>query len=211
MLVVDLLEKPGSAVVRGSFPVPPTRPAVRTDAVDALDEAAARVVAHLDHTWMIRTGARYYLPDLIAAALRTATGAAAAFVPPGKHGTQAPLDGAAGALCAGDVTALDLTRVFDTDAAPVVVSLRGDEFRRLREIHDRFADPGNASTDDVWWNWCRMPAGQESTKDAPATVAVMPSVLPMLTGWLGRELVTDPGVTSAADALVRLLRGRTRR
>ncbi|GAA0485319.1 hypothetical protein Ade02nite_08780 [Paractinoplanes deccanensis] len=205
VLVADLLDDPASAVVRGSYPVPPERPAARTEAVEALDEAAARVVARLDHTWLTRTGARHYLPDLVATALRRATGADAALVPPGKHGTQAPLDGAVGALCAGDVTALDVTRVFGTRAAPLVVRLRGDEFRRLLDFHDRCADPRNAGADDLWWNWCRMPAGRDSTRESPATVAVMPSVLPQLTAWLGRDLDTEPGDTPAVDALARLL------
>src|SRR5438270_2297328 len=109
VLVVDLVPQP---VIRGLFPVPAVRPARPTPATVALDRAAAEVVGESRHTWVGRTGARHYLPDLVARALREATGTPAGFVPAAQHTTQGALDGAVAALSAGPVTQLDLLRLF---------------------------------------------------------------------------------------------------
>src|SRR5207302_11403068 len=109
VLVVDLVPQP---VIRGLFPVPAVRPARPTPATVALDRAAAEVVGESRHTWVGRTGARHYLPDLVARALREATGTPAGFVPAAQHTTQGALDGAVAALSAGPGTQLDLLRLF---------------------------------------------------------------------------------------------------
>jgi hypothetical protein len=93
VLVVDLPAPPSRPVVRGFFRVPAASPFRPSAAVDATEAAASRVVGESSETWLTRTGARRYLPDLIAEALRSATGTDAAFVPPNFHSTQAPLDG----------------------------------------------------------------------------------------------------------------------
>ena len=64
-------------------PLPPARPgtARRTPATDVLEAAAANVVGHSRHTWLSRTGAERYLPDLVAKALRQATGAGMVLAP----------------------------------------------------------------------------------------------------------------------------------
>ena len=59
-----------------------------------------------------RTGARRYLPDLIAQALRRASGAGAGMVLAAQHLTQGSLDGVTAALPAGPVTELDLMWLF---------------------------------------------------------------------------------------------------
>jgi hypothetical protein len=92
---------------------------------------AGEVVAGTSaETWLTRTGPRRYLPDLLAHALRDATGVDAALVLPGMHGTQPPIDGAVSALRAGPITALDLTRLLPSpEYDPVVVALRRGESR----------------------------------------------------------------------------------
>jgi hypothetical protein len=208
VLVVDVPEAPKGPVVRGSFRVPAVRPPRPSPTVDATDAAAARVVGESSETWLTRTGAKRYLPDLLAEALRFATGAEAALVLPGFHSTQAPLDGAVAALRAGPVSDLDLVRIFDdADDRPVVAELRPGEFRAAVDAYEATSDPRSRDGDRVWWNWCRMPAGVSAEADDPKTVAVMlPVASRHLAEWLGRDLDYEAASVSARDALAQVLR-----
>src|SRR5919108_2037646 len=203
VLVVDLLTRP---IVRGTVPVPELRPRGSSPAIEVTDAAAERVVAESARTWVARTGARHYLPDLIADALRAATGADAALVVPNVHSTQAPVDGATAALCAGPVTELDLVRLFDVpDDRPVVVEVGEGELRAAVHAHAETASPRARDADDVWWNWCRMRAAVSMVVEKPASVAVMPNVLPVLGELLDREVGGEVAGVGAREALVRAL------
>ena len=208
VLVVDVPEAPNGPVVRGSFRVPAVCPARPSQTVDATDAAAARVVGECSETWLTRTGAKRYLPDLLAEALRSATGAEAALVLPGFHSTQAPLDGAVAALRAGPVSELDLVRIFDdADDRPVVAELRPGEFRAAVDSYEAISDPRARDGDRVWWNWCRMPAGTSTAVNDPKTVAVMTPVASRHLGeWLGRDPAYEPAEVGGRDALAQALR-----
>jgi calcineurin-like phosphoesterase family protein len=202
VLVVDLAEQP---VVRGVFPVDPVRPDTSTPAVAAIDAAQSRTVAHSEHRWLTRTGAEHYLPNLIAEGFRIATGADAGLVMPAFHGIQAPFDGALAALGPGPVSELDVLRMFASPGYdPVVVELRRGELRRAREAHWHLADPRNWEHDGQWWNWCRMPSGASGQVD-PTTVAVIPAVASQLSGWLGREIESEPAGVTATEAAIAAL------
>src|SRR4051812_22198983 len=86
VLVVDLPAPPARPLVRGVVRAPATRRAAPTPASDAFDAAAAKRAGTSAERWVTRTGARHYLPDLIARAFRETSGADAAFVPPAHHG-----------------------------------------------------------------------------------------------------------------------------
>ncbi|MFG1925113.1 metallophosphoesterase [Cryptosporangium sp. NPDC048952] len=192
VLVVDLPDVDRKPVVRGFFRVPGTGQPDTTD-----------VVGESRHTWLSRTGARHYLPDLLAAAFRDATGADAGLVLASQHTTQGALDGAVAALPAGPVTRLDLYRLFgDPDDRLAVARLRRGELARLRHALERVSDPRSEAADDVWWNWCRMPNAFTASGDDLRTVAVLPNVVPRLSGLLGRELDTDLPGAGARAALV---------
>jgi 2',3'-cyclic-nucleotide 2'-phosphodiesterase (5'-nucleotidase family) len=207
VVVVDLPGHDGARPeVRGWFPVPAVRPSRGTPATRALDAAAARVVGESRHTWLSRTGARRYLPDLIAQALRQASGAGAGMVLAAQHLTQGSLDGVTAALPAGPVTELDLMWLFAlADDRPVSVELRPGEFQDAVAGHDAISDPQARHADRVWWNWSRMPAGVSVGPGQPHTVAVMSWVVPRLGELLGRDLVTEPATTGAREALLRTL------
>jgi 2',3'-cyclic-nucleotide 2'-phosphodiesterase (5'-nucleotidase family) len=193
--------------VRGVERVEPLRPPRRTPAVAAIEDAAARVVGESAHTWLARTGAERYLPDLLARALRDATGADAGLAPPSMHGTQPPIDGSVGALRAGPVTELDLARMLPSpEYDPVVVELRPGELAAARAAHDRAADPANRAADGIWWNWCRMPAGISAGDGEPRTLAVLPGVTAMLSDWLGRDVDGTPAGVTAHSALLKAAR-----
>jgi 2',3'-cyclic-nucleotide 2'-phosphodiesterase (5'-nucleotidase family) len=201
--VVDLTPEP---VVRGVFEVPPVRPPKPTPATEAIDAAAGRIVGELPDAWVTRTGAKRYLPDLIADGLRAATGADAGFVMPSFHGIQAPLDGAIASLGPGPVSELDVVRpLASPDYAPVVVELEPGELGQAVEACWTTAHPANAAADRLWWNWCRMPPGSSVGAAAPRTVAVIPGVVPHLAEWLRRDLTTEPAGVSAPDALIAAL------
>jgi 2',3'-cyclic-nucleotide 2'-phosphodiesterase (5'-nucleotidase family) len=207
VVVIDLPGREGSRpVVRGWFPVPPTRAARRTPATDALDAAATNVVGESRHSWLSLTGADRYLPDLIAVALREATGAGAGMVLAAQHLTQGSLDGVTAAIQAGPVTELDLMWLFAVaDDRPAVVELRPGELATMVARHDAIADPGAREADRVWWNWSRMPAGVSVGTADPDAVAVVPWVVPRLAELLDRDLVTEPAATGARTALLRVL------
>ena len=200
--MIDLFPEP---VGRGVRRVPPVRPAGRTPATEAVHRAASRIVGELPEAWVTRTRAQRYLPDLIAEGLRTATGADAAFVMPSFHGTQAPFDGAVAALGPGPISELDVLRpLASPDYDPVVVELHPGELERAVAAYSATADPANADADRLWWNWCRMPPGT-SVGATPASVAVIPAVVPHLVEWLGRDLDAAPGGVAATDALIAAL------
>jgi len=207
VLVIDLpSEGAARPVVRGWFPVPPTRPARRTPAVEALDAAATNVVGESRHTWLSLTGADRYLPDLIAEALWEATGAGAGMVLAAQHLTQGTLDGVTAALRAGPVTELDLMWLFAlADDRPATVELRPGEFATVVARHEATADPTARDADRVWWNWSRMPAGVSAGTADPDAVAVMPWVVPRLAELLDRDLATELAPTGARTALLRTL------
>jgi 2',3'-cyclic-nucleotide 2'-phosphodiesterase (5'-nucleotidase family) len=207
VVVVDLPGRDGARpLVRGWFPVPPVRPARRTPATDALEAAAANVVGHSGHTWLSRTGAVRYLPDLVAKALRQATGAGAGMVLAAQHLTQGSLDGVTAAVAAGPVTELDLMWLFAlADDRPVTVELRPGELEAAVAGHDAIADPSARHADRVWWNWSRMPAGVSVGPREPDAVAVMPWVVSRLAELLERDLETEPAPTGAREALLRTL------
>jgi 2',3'-cyclic-nucleotide 2'-phosphodiesterase (5'-nucleotidase family) len=205
VLVIDVTVRP---VVRGVFRVPPVRPARESAAVRAIDAAGARVVGQLPDVWLTRTGAPRYLPNLLARALHSATGADAALVLPGFHGIQAPFDGTVAALGGGPVTELDVLRLFGQPDYPLAVAeLRPGELEAAAEAYWRDADPRNASGDDLAWNWCRMPAGTSVGAEPPATVAVVAGVVPRLSDWLGREVAAEPASVTGIDALIGLVSG----
>jgi 2',3'-cyclic-nucleotide 2'-phosphodiesterase (5'-nucleotidase family) len=207
VLVIDLPADEGARpAVRGWFPVPPTRPRRATPAVEALDAAAANVVGESRHTWLSLTGADRYLPDLIAGALREATGADAGMVLAAQHLTQGSLDGITAAIRAGPVTELDLMWLFAlADDRPAVVELRPGDFTAMVARHDAIADPAARDADRVWWNWSRMPAGLSSGTTDPDSVAVMPWVVPRLAELLDRDLAPELAATGARTALLRVL------
>jgi len=207
VLVVDLPDgNRARAVVRGWFRVPPLRPQRATPAIEALDAAAANVVAESRHTWVSRTGAERYLPELIAAALREAAGTDAGMVLAAQHLTQGSLDGVTAILRAGPVTELDLMWLLGrVDDRPAVVELRPGELAAAVARHDAIADPAARDADLVWWNWSRMPAGVSAGNGEPETVAVMPWVVPRLAELLGRDLVSEPATGGARAALLRVL------
>lgn len=205
LVVVDLAD---DVVVRGISDVPGTRPTRSSPAIAAVDAAAANVVGETAEQWLTRTGAPHYLPDLIADGLRRATGADAGFAMPGFHGIQAPLDGAIAALGPGSVTELDVVRMCASpDYAPVVAELRPGELRAAAAAQWSTADPRNTAGDELPWNWCRMPAGVSAAVEAPATVAVIPGVLPHLRAWLDRDVEAEPTGCSPAEPLLRALNG----
>jgi 2',3'-cyclic-nucleotide 2'-phosphodiesterase (5'-nucleotidase family) len=206
VLVADL-PATGRPVLRGVHRVPPVRPAGPSPAVDALDAAAGTVVAHSSRTWLARTGAAHYLPDLIAAALHRGTGADAAFVPAAQHTTQGAVDGAVAALPAGPVTELDLARLFgQVDDRPAVAQLRRGEFGTLLRTWAEIADPRSRRGDDIWWNWCRMPSGISTGAGEPQTVAVLPFLVPRISDLLGRPVDAEPADVGARQALRAVLR-----
>jgi 2',3'-cyclic-nucleotide 2'-phosphodiesterase (5'-nucleotidase family) len=207
VLVVDLPGR-GEArpVVRGWFRVPAVRPRRATPATDALDAAAANVVGESRHTWVSRTGAGRYLPDLIAAALREAGETDAGMVLAAQHLTQGSLDGVTAVLQAGPVTELDLMWLFGVvDDRPAVVELRPGELAAALARHDAIADPQARDADRVWWNWSRMPAGISAGNGEAGTVAVMPWVVPRLAELVGRDLGGERSGGGARAALLRLL------
>jgi 2',3'-cyclic-nucleotide 2'-phosphodiesterase (5'-nucleotidase family) len=205
VLVVDLLDPPSGAVVRGVFTVPGVKPTRPTPATEALDAAAARIVGESSHSWITRTDTGRYLPDLLAKALRTSTGADAALFLPGSHVTQAPLDGAIAVLPSGPISELDVLRLFDDDDRLVIVEIESGELRAAVDIYNAISDPHNREGDQVDWNWCRMPAAFTSSDHEPRTLAVMAWVLPLLSEWLGRELQSEPADMGARDALLEVL------
>jgi 2',3'-cyclic-nucleotide 2'-phosphodiesterase (5'-nucleotidase family) len=207
VLIVDLPGQGASRpVVRGWFPVPATRPRRATPATEALDAAAANVVGESRHTWLSLTGADRYLPDLIAGALREATGTDAGMVLAAQHLTQGSLDGVTAALRAGPVTELDLMWLFAVaDDRPAIVELRPGELSTMVARHDAITDPDARDADRVWWNWSRMPAGVSVGAGEPGSVAVMPWVVPRLAELLDRDLDSELATTGAREALVRTL------
>jgi hypothetical protein len=207
VLVVDLPGQRGKrAVVRGWFRVPAVRPPRPTAATEALEAAAANVVGESRHTWLSRTGAERYLPDLIAMALREAGGADAGMALAAQHLTQGSLDGVTAVLRAGPVTELDLMWLFGVaDDRPAVVELAPGELAAAVARHDAIADPGARDADRVWWNWSRMPAGVSAGNGEPETLAVVPWVVPRLAELLGRDLPSEPATGGARAALLRVL------
>jgi 2',3'-cyclic-nucleotide 2'-phosphodiesterase (5'-nucleotidase family) len=207
VLVVDLPAGSGARpVVRGWFRVPPLRPRRATAATEALDASAAKVVGESRHTWVSRTGAERYLPDLVAVALRAAGGTDAGMVMAAQHLTQGSLDGVTAVLRAGPVTELDLMWLFGVvDDRPAVVELRPGEFAAAVARHAAMADPEARDADRVWWNWSRMPAGVSAGNGEPSTVAVVPWVVPRLAELLGRDLAGEPAGEGARAALLRVL------
>ena len=207
VLVVDLPAQAGAgAVVRGWFRVPSVRPRRATAATEALDAAAAKVVGASRHTWVSRTGAERYLPDLIAVALREAGETAAGMVLAAQHLTQGSLDGVTAVLRAGPVTELDLMWLFGVvDDRPAVIELRPGELAAAVARHDAIADPEARDADRVWWNWSRMRAGVSAGDGEAGTVAVVPWVVPRLAELLGRDLASEPATGGARAALLRVL------
>jgi 2',3'-cyclic-nucleotide 2'-phosphodiesterase (5'-nucleotidase family) len=206
VLVVDLPAAPDAPGIRGCCRVPPRRPDTATAAVAAVDAAAARIVGTIAETWLGRPGAGHYLPDLVATALRAATGADAALVAGGQHNTQAPIDGAISCLPAGPVSELDLFRLFPyADDRPVVVTMRPGELDAARRAHDAVTDPHSRASDHLWWNAVRMPAGHATATDDPRTVALMPFVVRRLGELLGRDLEARQTEVSARDAVTACL------
>jgi hypothetical protein len=198
-LVIDLGE---TAVVRGVVRVPPVRPPATSPAVAAIDAAAGRVVGELPEAWVTRTGADPYLPDRLAAAFRSATGADAGLALASFHGIQAPLDGAIAALGPGPVTELDVLRMFGAlDYELVVAELRPGELDAAVAAHWALADPRNRAADGEWWNWCRMPAGVDAPTAAPVSVAMIEGAAGELALWLDREPELARTGVQGADAL----------
>jgi 2',3'-cyclic-nucleotide 2'-phosphodiesterase (5'-nucleotidase family) len=207
VLVIDLPGQHGARpVMRGWFRVPSTRPRRATAATEALDAAAENIVGESRHTWVSRTAAERYLPDLIAVALREAGGTDAGMVLAAQHLTQGSLDGVTAVLQAGPVSELDLMWLFGVvDDRPAVIELRPGELAAAVARHDAIADPEARDADRVWWNWSRMRAGVSAGNGEPRTVAVVPWVVPRLAELLGRDLASEPAGEGARSALLRVL------
>jgi 2',3'-cyclic-nucleotide 2'-phosphodiesterase (5'-nucleotidase family) len=205
-LLVDLEAPPAPPAIRGVVRVPPVRPPDRTPAVAALQVAEAEIVGHSRHTWLGRTGAEHYLPDLVARALQRATDADAGMAFAGQNATQNAVDGAISALPAGPVNRLDLLRLFPyPDDRPVVVELAPDELREVVLAHDAVTDPHNVDGDHTWWNWARMPAGVFTATERPRTVAVLPYIARRLERLLDRELGQTPATAGLLTTLTAIL------
>ena len=102
----------------------------------------------------------------------------------------------------GAVTDLDLVRLFPArDYGPVVVELEAGELDTLVARHAAIADPAAPAGDDLWWNWCRMPAAVSVGAADPASVAVVAGNVPLLSLLLDRELTAEPSPVAARDAL----------
>ena len=202
--VCDLL--PDRAVVRGVHRVPPVRPAASSPARDVVDAAAARVVAELPVQWVTRTGAPAYLPDLLADALRRATGADAGLIVPNYHGIQAPFDGVLAALGPGPVTELDLLRLFSAPGMdPVAVDLGPGELEAAAAAQWRLADPANTAGDALPDNWCRMPLGLSAGSGGSGTVAMIPPAVALVSRWLGRDVDAEPTGVEVRGAVASVL------
>ncbi len=202
--VCDLM--PDGAVVRGVHRVPAVRPATPSAARDVVEAAAARVVAELPAQWVTRAGAPHYLPDLLADALRRATGADAGLIVPNYHGIQAPMDGVLAALGPGPVTELDLLRLFGSPGMdPVVVELGPGELQAAAAAQWRLADPANFAGDALPDNWCRMPLGLSAGTHGSGSVAMIPSAVPRVSEWLGRELDAEPAGVEVRSAVASVL------
>nr|WP_161556630.1 metallophosphoesterase [Micromonospora acroterricola] len=206
VLVVDLPSNGGRADVRGVHPAPVRRPQHRDPAVRALDAAAANVLGQSRHTWLSRTGARHYLPGLIARVARDSSGADAGLVLASEHTNQGAVDGAVAVLHGGPVTELDLMRLFgQADDRPAVVQLRPGEYAALHRTVTAWADPANPAGDQVWWNWCRMPPGLSTTTAHPSTVAVARALVPRLAELLDRALDSELASVGTRQALLAAL------
>lgn len=205
VLPVDLCASPPCVRIHRPTRVPAVTPQAGTPTSEALHAADATAIGELTIGWESRAGTKRYLPNLIAAALRTATGADAAFVPAGQLLTQAPIDGVVAALRGGTVTELDILRLHPFDERVEVVDLKPGEFRTLLARHDRAADPDNVSGDGIFWNWARAPAGAASISVNPMTVAVRQdhSALPQI--LLDRALTTHRTSVTCRQATRRLI------
>lgn len=191
-----------TAMIHQPVRVPPVRPASLTATMTAIDAAAGRLVGESADSWSSRVGAARYLPDLVACAMRAASGADAGFLPADVLFTQAPVDGTVASLRAGPVSELDLIRLFPfEDDRIAVTELQPGEYRRLTRIHDRAADHNNTKTDSLWWNWARAPAGNSPGTEEPLTVAVPAFALPLISTWLERELPAHPSPIGGRHAL----------
>ncbi|HKG66877.1 MAG TPA: metallophosphoesterase [Solirubrobacteraceae bacterium] len=205
--VCDLM--PDRAIVRGIYRVPAVRPTTPSAARHVVESAAARVVAELPTQWVTRSGAPHYLPDLLAGALRRATGAEAGLIVPNYHGIQAPFDGVLAALGPGPVTELDLLRLFGSPGMdPVVVELGPGELKAAAAAQWLLADPANTAADALPENWCRMPLGLIAGTRGSGTVAMIPAVVPRVSEWLGRELNPEPAGVEVRSAVASVLAGR---
>lgn len=201
VLVVDLLDS-AAPMVHPPALVPATEPPA-SSAVDAVAAAGRRVLGEVDETWTTHPAAAHYLPGLVAAASREATGAEAGLIPPNHLFTQAPVDGIVAALPAGPLTDLDLQRLFPfPDDRLALIGLGPGEFRRIRDLHDRNANPANSASDGAWWNWMRAPAGWSSRAEEPETAGVMAFAVPFFEMLLERDLVVHGSATSARRAVL---------
>jgi 2',3'-cyclic-nucleotide 2'-phosphodiesterase (5'-nucleotidase family) len=204
--VCDLM--PDRAVVRGIYRVPAVRPTARSAARDVVEAAAARVVAELPAQWVTRSGAPRYLPDLLADALRRATGADAGLIVPNHHGIQAPFDGVLAALGPGPVTELDLLRLFGSPGMdPVVIELGPGELKEAVAAQWLLADPANTAGDALPENWCRMRLGVSAGTRDSGTVAMVPGAVPRVSEWLGRDVNAEPAGVEARRAVASVLAG----
>ncbi len=208
VLPVDLCAG-GRVAVHPPARVPPVTPAAPSPARQAILAAARRPVARTDRAWTSHPHTPHYLPDLVALALRESTGADAGFTAAGELWTQAPLDGVVAALPMGTVSELDLYRLFSfPDDSVAVVDLSPGEYARLLHAHDAATDPSQPSSDRLWWNWARLPAGRTPAGRGPRTVAVSAfTAATLLPGWLGRAVTARPGPTGAREALRSALAG----
>jgi 2',3'-cyclic-nucleotide 2'-phosphodiesterase (5'-nucleotidase family) len=207
VLPVDLCAGPPYVRIHPPARVPSITPTPATPTAIALQAAAGRTIGELAHTWESRPGAKHYLPNLVAVAMREAGEADAAFLPAGELFTQAPIDGVVAALRAGPVTELDLLRLYPFgENAIVVLELAPEEFHRLVSAHDVAVDPTNAGGDGLWWNWARAPAGTASGSKQPSTVAVESrDVLRLFCSWLDRDVTAHQSSISGREAVERLI------
>jgi hypothetical protein len=207
-LVVDLTDS--GAVIAGSARVPALELSAgpRARAATIVRDASRDMVGRIEIglTSVSSRNRAGYLPDFAAAALRADAECDAAFVLPSAFFTEAPVEGAVARLPAGEVSRLDLHRLFPfPDDGISVIELRPHEFGELVARHDADSNPQSRRGDELWWNWSRTPCGIDSMKENPLSVAVYDYALDLITGWLGRR----PAVASrhrARPAFVRAVR-----
>jgi len=82
-----------------------------------------------------------------------------------------------------------------------VAELRPGELDAVAAAYWATADPANRAADEIWWNWCRMPAGLSGDAAAASTVTLFSGAARQLPEWLGREPELTPTGIQAADAL----------
>ncbi|WP_141003783.1 hypothetical protein [Nocardioides humi] len=187
----------------GSDPTPGTGP--RALLQEQLRRWQGTTIGHLRETLTMRPGEANDLGDFIARAwLDRVADADAAIVPACELWTQPPIDGTVAALLAGDISELDLRRLFPFDDTLVLIELGAGRWERLLAAHDRMTDFANTEGDAVWWNWARGRAGIAQESDSPRRLVTSRFAARLLDG-AGAELRTHPSDVHASAPVAEVL------